>query len=230
VRKGTRKSASGGAEWTFFGFFDDFRVGNRHRVPGCFCAWSVRGSHVLKNQNVGNPRVKNSRGGGKGCFGGARDAAGARRCSMGVEIQNTGGKVKRSGSPRRATRRGYREKRDPRGGQRTGQHVCPQSCASPARCAEGDLRPPSERGGVSVCDLWWLKAEGDASCRCATPPQGGRATHVFAWFPVVRKRHCVASGPQRNPALASANPARVEQSVRPRKYSDFGNRRAQCYS
>ncbi len=41
-----------------------------------------------------------------------------------------------------------------------------------------DFRSPDGREGWFPAHgpFWWLIAEGGASCRCATRPQGGRAT------------------------------------------------------
>jgi hypothetical protein len=49
--------------------------------------------------------------------------------------------------------------------------------------------PPGENRQKSS-HFWWLGAEGVASCRCATRPQGDRATHVFPCFLENCQRRC----------------------------------------
>jgi hypothetical protein len=49
---------------------------------------------------------------------------------------------------------------------------------APKRCKHGTrvLGFGWEGLGGAAARFWWLGAEGGASCRCATRPQGGRAT------------------------------------------------------
>ncbi len=69
-------------------------VRNPMSVSGCCCARRERRSHVLKIRNVGNSRVKKFARGSKVVFRGARETAGARRCSTSVEIQVRGYRVR----------------------------------------------------------------------------------------------------------------------------------------
>ncbi len=61
----------------FSEFCERWRGGTGSRVAGCFGARGERRTHVLKNRNVGNSSAIFLRGGGKGCFGGARRAGSA---------------------------------------------------------------------------------------------------------------------------------------------------------